>query len=1315
MALLVSSSQYSTVLKSVNFNIGSSSLWFNPNFASSDSTNRYLIFTEGVNYNLYVNANAGTLVVQNDGLITTFDYTHLQNTWQNLVFCYNKSGSIQIVYINGVALTQSGSSTGSWGSTALNNSDRLFIGNNNSTGNNFLGAVAEIATYNTVLTSAQVTELASGISPTATSGLSSIIGYWNFINPSQGTYPPQFGLHEATIFGSSATGVHPPIFYRSVSKSYTHSVPFAPATGQRIPEAQFTQQGLNDNLLGVTPWTNPNNVNAIDQQYASVTLPVGGSSQILRGYNCGFDLPPQAIIDGVQIEVWFNFTGTFTNIFQVYNGTDNPPSVPGFILRASPGDLSKYSPYLQNHPLIKHVIIEAQWSSIETSQGVYNTSALNAAVNQWSSYGYKIILNIYPYIQNPSTVQTSDGYFLANGFPTYLYNVLETLPNGLLKYTKSNGSKLAVPVVYSDPSVLQRYTALMQYLANTYDGDTRISFVLVAQGDIGHLAIGPAEAATPAVNIGFTNQLWANYGLQLAETVADVFPHTPLAAISEKGYFGNTTAISSDHGSPWLNAQLASGNPDAMGNPTGPYVSIIENKMETLNVTDPTFPNNTDGVAFFDNLDGVNPYAGEGKIREGYGADYPLWVPVCAQGNVGTTGHNYSFASTVLNSLLGYVSGHGQYSVTLIMMNPPDSMATNPNNPATTPPTDCSTGIVAFDPTIYGIYLNAYNQLLANAAISPNYGTPNGQIIVSGSGSANLVYGTNTDKWGLTLTPAIVNSPNFGFGFLVSDTANVGPTVNVDAMKMIVQWHGAPVAYTQPTSGGVLGNSYILDTDRFVAGGALASGSALVNDSEHQTPSGGALASGAAKPYTEVGSGGTLGSGSTNADITQNVSGGAIAGAVTVPTTSRNLAIIGIQPPASGGVLGSGAATVNPEVMSGGVLGSGTSETGVRTSTGGANAGGISAIYSVVYNPPVSSGTLASGSYFSDIADEVGSGGVLGSGAIKETPYFETMNGGVLTGGDVPVIAGDSTGGANVSGHDTDNVIDYDIGSGGAVDSGSVRDTAILFNKGSGGALAGGTVLIAITQGISGGTLGNGQTLVNLDANPSSHGGTIASGAIRSNYRYTGSGSVIVSGRSPLIVKVGLRYNITGNGEAGPNRPAPLAGIELFLHDPTVIVFHIKADGAFTGSQILVDSGINGNRTTYRYTIHGNQIIVGGHTPGRTIYKYNVVIGSGIEITGIGQAWFSLPLHEGRYNIALNLIGTNIIKTQFLTVQQQLAEQTSTNPALVGIDFSVTNFRANLVQGAYLPVATVNNQKGYLPKQPQDNSVNRIVQIARES
>ena len=384
--------------------------------------------------------------------------------------------------------------------------------------------------------------------------------------------------------------------------------------------------------------------------------------------------------------------------------------IPGFVLRASSGDLHKFSPYLQKHPLLKHVIIEGQWSSIETSRGVYNVSALKAAVSQWCNNGYKVILNIYPYIQLPSTDKTNDGYFLANGFPTYLYNVLKPLPNGLLKYTKSDGSKLAVPVVYSDPVVLQRYTALMQYLAGIYDGNPCVSFVLVAQGDIGHLAIGPTEAKANAVSIGFTNQLWADYGLQLAKAMAGVFLHTPLAAISEKGYFGDTTAIGSAYGNPWLNEQLAGSN-----------VSIIENKMETLNVTDPTFPNNTDAVAFFNNLDGVNPSAVAGTIREGYGADWPLWVPVCAQTSVGTVGHDYNFASTVLNKLLGPVPGHVKYGVTLIMANPRDMMGTNPNNPATTAPTDCSTGIVAFDPTIYQIYLNAYSQLLANAAGTQDY------------------------------------------------------------------------------------------------------------------------------------------------------------------------------------------------------------------------------------------------------------------------------------------------------------------------------------------------------------------------------------------------------------------------------------------------------------------------------------------------------------------------------------------------------------------------------------------------------------------
>lgn len=379
------------------------------------------------------------------------------------------------------------------------------------------------------------------------------------------------------------------------------------------------------------------------------------------------------------------------------------PWKPGFILRGGSGELSRYFTNFQKHPLTPYVILESGWSDIETGDGIYSTQKLEGTVNQWCGAGYGVILNIFAYGQSPGTQLTSDGYHYVNGFPMYLYNALAKVPNSLVKYTPNlNPVPVAVPVVYSDPIVLQRYSRMMRKLAGLYDGNPCISFVVLSAGHIGHLNVGVPTGWGAALQSGiFTNQKWVQYVLSLESAVASAFTKTPLIAIAEKGYFGNNTSTGTEEPLSYLMGQLA-----------GLGVHVINTKMETLNTLDPKFPTNTDASTFLNSLAGALPFAAKSGMRLGMGADWPLWVPAYRLNSTGTTGHDYAFACGVLNSLLNYVPGYGKFPVTLMMGNPPDIMASNPYNPATA--TDPNTGVVAYDPILYKIYDNAYTQMLLN-------------------------------------------------------------------------------------------------------------------------------------------------------------------------------------------------------------------------------------------------------------------------------------------------------------------------------------------------------------------------------------------------------------------------------------------------------------------------------------------------------------------------------------------------------------------------------------------------------------------------
>ena len=928
MALKLSATQYAhsenVVSQDENTFVG----WFAPSFSINDSSQRFFFDVDNVDYSLYNTGSGNTLTATADGRSYSFTASSwTTNVWIHVAFAFQKSGDIHKVWINGSPLTSSGNS-GSWGSTSVGSSDRLFIGKQSASGGNFTGKCAEVAVYNRMLTNAEVLELSKAFSPIALPTRTALTNYWDFIRPTGAMYPPKFGEMPATIVGFPAIEDHPRMFYSSNQFLYEPQQPLAPPVSGRISESYLAGSGSNVSLLGNEDWSNPENITLDDEQYASITLTTGGISKTLKSGTHGFNIPPQGVIQGVQIEVQFTFDNDFLNGFQIYDGT--------------------------------------------------------------------------------------------------------------------------------------------------------------------------------------------------------------------------------------------------------------------------------------------------------------------------------------------------------------------------------------------------------------SWGLPVGQVEVSGSGTANVIYGDSTETWGLTLTPAKINNANFGFGFVVQDSANVSPTVNVDFIKITIHWSSVgAVTYTESPTGGLLGSG-IGGTDfRSGTGGATVGGAINATSSETRTPSGGVRGGGIAvtSPYLigEFGTelhGGLVAGTTADWNIMPGVSGGLLAGGIAIKGYS--------SPVPSSGVLLGGSALLTPYIGDGGARASGEAEYGSRTPIGGAATGG-SADTLFEYNPTPESGTIGGGTNLNDTYTETPSGGAVSSGNALPRPHYigilgTELQGGATLGGSIK-INGDPEGGvsgggtANVTGNYTP-VIGYGIQfltlGTGAFASGSHSQTFIDFISSGGGALAGGSALVGVTITPLVGAIAGGPTPPNnqveyVERNPSVSGGAKAGGQIQINLvGIEGTGGIEIDGPAPRV-RVNMRYVSSGNSNSG-------AGVIIEAISIDSPRYAINVNGSFDGSTITIDGEIQVNDLTVDYRPIGVQLTVGGQaTPISADYGLTIATG-GIEITGYSAAWTIRRTLEPRISDALCMKSDNIYKAQYLTTETQLAEEyacgADKNPVLCEIDFSTTVLQKNKVQGGYLPTATVVRQKKHLPT-PKQSERNRGTDLAR--
>lgn len=61
--------------------------------------------------------------------------------------------------------------------------------------------------------------------------------------------------------------------------------------------------GADDASAGFDTWSNPSNITASDNSYATVSNGAGSTSHYLKGTNFGFSIPDGATIDGILVEI----------------------------------------------------------------------------------------------------------------------------------------------------------------------------------------------------------------------------------------------------------------------------------------------------------------------------------------------------------------------------------------------------------------------------------------------------------------------------------------------------------------------------------------------------------------------------------------------------------------------------------------------------------------------------------------------------------------------------------------------------------------------------------------------------------------------------------------------------------------------------------------------------------------------------------------------------------------------------------------------------------------------------------------------------
>ena len=422
------------------------------------------------------------------------------------------------------------------------------------------------------------------------------------------------------------------------------------------------------------------------------------------------------------------------------------------------------------------------------------------------------------------------------------------------------------------------------------------------------------------------------------------------------------------------------------------------------------------------------------------------------------------------------------------------------------------TGIV---PLGIEVFINCKTDNTTRGVFSRIFVTKDGSNSVGDEKSDNVeigttqhdeMYGGSSDLWGTTWTAAELNNSNFGFAVeVLSDPGSGTVQANVYQMRVQITAVDINLATMASTGGEGLSPQTFNET---VSGGALAGGEGFHSEGEVEEAGGGILVGGVASEFMAFDPfivGGLLVGGEGVEEIGNLADGGALLGghAFTVDdevavggillggageitfhivkggTFGGGAAVVGIQPPTSGGII-LGGVSITGFADFGGVLLGGAGVEGASYTgniAGGALIGGLTEVTSKEAFIPIG-GMLVGGTAEPMVVynTSIVGGAKLGGKPDEEPP----ISGGILLGGvALSFVDQQASGGALIGGEGIEEIAL--IGFGGVILGGEAISQEIQDEPIAGGMLIGGAAIVEITPFHEGGVLAGGVALVTAE------------------------------------------------------------------------------------------------------------------------------------------------------------------------------------------------------------------------------------------
>jgi len=205
--------EYTAASTTFNLDTGTISWWANHDHASSSATPLHAYFdTVTSRYTMYRSsstANRHQFFV--DGRNRDWTLVYAADVWVHMLVVYDKGSDLKDIYIDGSLATPVGGSSGTWGSNS-HGTTHIAAAESGSSAFFFAGSMAEFATYDVVLTAADITALSKKASPLLVRP-DNLIRYWPMYGPDR--IEPKFGPAALTKVDAPTQDDHPGVFMPS--------------------------------------------------------------------------------------------------------------------------------------------------------------------------------------------------------------------------------------------------------------------------------------------------------------------------------------------------------------------------------------------------------------------------------------------------------------------------------------------------------------------------------------------------------------------------------------------------------------------------------------------------------------------------------------------------------------------------------------------------------------------------------------------------------------------------------------------------------------------------------------------------------------------------------------------------------------------------------------------------------------------------------------------------------------------------------------------------------------------------------------------